>query len=72
VDKLVKKLSSESVELRLVYEAGPCGFDITRHLKSKGLHCDVISPSLIPKKTSDRVKTDRAGRGATGAAFSRR
>lgn len=59
VDKLVKKLAQEKVELRFVYEAGPCGFVIHRHLKSKGIHCDVVSPSLIPKKASDRVKTDR-------------
>lgn len=59
VDKLLKKLSSHSVELRVVYEAGPCGFVICRHLRSRGIHCDVISPSLIPKKASDRVKTDR-------------
>jgi transposase len=59
VDKLVKKLSSENIELRFVYEAGPCGYVIARHLKSKELHCDVVSPSLIPRKASDRVKTDR-------------
>lgn len=59
VDKLVKKLSGENIELRFVYEAGPCGFVIARHLRSKGIHCDVVSPSLIPKKASDRVKTDR-------------
>jgi transposase len=59
VDKLVKKLSAEDIELRCVYEAGPCGFVIHRHLKSKGIPCDVVSPSLIPKKASDRVKTDR-------------
>jgi transposase len=59
VDKLVKKLSHENVELRFVYEAGPCGYVIARHLKSKGIHCEVVSPSLIPKKASDRVKTDR-------------
>ena len=59
VDKLVKKLSQPNIELRFVYEAGPCGFVIARHLKSKGIHCDVVSPSLIPKKASDRVKTDR-------------
>ena len=59
VDKLVKKLSCDSVELRVVYEAGPCGFVICRHLRSQGIACDVISPSLIPKKASDRVKTDR-------------
>jgi transposase len=59
VDKLVKKLSSANVELRCVYEAGPCGFVIHRYLKSKGIQCDVVAPSLIPKKASDRIKTDR-------------
>jgi transposase len=59
IDKLLKKLSLPNIELRFVYEAGPCGFVIYRYLKSKGIHCDVVSPSLIPKKASDRVKTDR-------------
>jgi transposase len=59
VDKLVKKLAQENVELRFVYEAGPCGYVIYRHLKSKGIDCAVVSPSLIPRKASDRVKTDR-------------
>jgi transposase len=59
VDKLVKKLARENVELHLVYEAGPCGFVLCRHLRSRGIHCEVIAPSLIPRKASDRVKTDR-------------
>ena len=59
VDKLVKRLASPGVELRFVYEAGPCGFVLCRHLRSQGLYCDVVAPSLIPKKASDRVKTDR-------------
>jgi transposase len=59
VDKLVKKLAQENIELHLAYEAGPCGFVLCRHLRNKGLHCEVIAPSLIPKKASDRVKTDR-------------
>src|SRR6266404_886686 len=59
VDKLVKKLAQENIKLHLVYEAGPCGFVLCRHLRNKGLHCEVIAPSLIPKKASDRVKTDR-------------
>jgi transposase len=58
-DKLVKKLTQPNTELRFVYEAGPCGFVLCRHLRSKGLLCEVIAPSLIPKKASDRVKTDR-------------
>ncbi len=59
VEKVIKKLLQDGVELRLVYEAGPCGFVLCRYLRSKGLHCDVVAPSLIPKKASDRVKTDR-------------
>jgi transposase len=59
LDKLIKKLSLPNVELRFVYEAGPCGYVIYRHLKEKGYPCSVVAPSLIPKKASDRVKTDR-------------
>jgi len=59
VDKLLKKLASSGVELRVVYEAGPCGFVICRHLRAKGIACEVVAPSLIPKKASDKVKTDR-------------
>src|SRR3974377_2239810 len=59
VDKLLKRLSQPNIELRLVYEAGPCGFVLCRHLRHKGIHCDLVCPSLIPKKASDRVKTDR-------------
>ena len=59
VDKLLRKLSQPGIELRVVYEAGPCGFVLCRHLRSKGIDCDLVSPSLIPKKASDRVKTDR-------------
>jgi transposase len=59
VDKLLKKLASPGVELRVVYEAGPCGFVLCRHLRSKGIACEVVAPSLIPKKASDKVKTDR-------------
>src|SRR6185503_11577104 len=59
MDKLLKGLSQPDIELRLVYEAGPCGFVLCRHLRSRGIHCDLVSPSLIPRKASDRVKTDR-------------
>src|SRR6476661_806275 len=59
VDNLLKRLSQPNIELRLVYEAGPCGFVLCRHLRGKGIHCDLVCPSLIPKKASDRVKTDR-------------
>ena len=59
LDRLVKKLTSSSKELRFVYEAGPCGYEIYRSLIEKGYACSVVSPSRIGRKPTDRVKTDR-------------
>jgi len=57
-DRLAKRLS-EFGTIRCAYEAGPCGYDLRRFLEGKGIRCDVIAPSLIPKKSGDRVKTDK-------------
>src|SRR5450756_2859528 len=43
---------------RVCYEAGPTGFGLARHLRDAGLQCDVIAPGLVPRRSSDRVKTD--------------
>lgn len=59
LDKIVRKLVSLGGEPRFVYEAGPCGYQIYRHLKQKGIECMVVAPSLIPKKSGDRIKNDR-------------
>lgn len=59
LDKAVRKLESQGQVLQFVYEAGPCGFWIERHLRARGHACWVVSPSLIPKKSGERVKTDR-------------
>ena len=45
--------------LAVAYEAGPGGFDLLRLLKTMGVACDVIAPSLVPVRAGDRVKTDR-------------
>ena len=45
--------------LRACYEAGPCGFELHRLLASMGVACDVVAPSLVPRRAGDRVKTDR-------------
>jgi len=59
IDKLIRQLQSKSKQLVFVYEAGPCGYWLYRYLTKKGYTCWVVAPSLIPKKTGDRVKTDR-------------
>jgi transposase len=45
--------------LSACYEAGPGGYELHRLLTSMGVACDVIAPSLVPKGSSDRVKTDK-------------
>ena len=59
LDKALRKLISKGRRLHVVYEAGPCGFVIWRHLSAQGLPCEVVAPSSIPKRSGDRVKTDR-------------
>ena len=57
--KFLRRQISQGAETRCVYEAGPCGYNIYRSLKDKGIDCVVIAPSLIPRKSGDRIKTDR-------------
>jgi transposase len=59
LDKALRRLTSRGQPLHIVYEAGPCGFVIWRHLNAQGLACEVVAPSSIPKRSGDRVKTDR-------------
>ena len=59
LDRALRKLISKGHRLHVVYEAGPCGFVIWRHLTAQGLSCEVVAPSSIPKRSGDRVKTDR-------------
>jgi transposase len=59
IDKLVRKLQAKGKTLHFVYEAGPCGYWLYRYLMKKKLTCWVVAPSCIPRKASDRVKTDR-------------
>ena len=45
--------------LLFCYEAGPCGYGLYRQLLEAGHDCQVVAPSLIPKKAGERIKTDR-------------
>jgi transposase len=59
LQRLVRKLDHQEVQLRFCYEAGPCGYGIQRQLSAAGHDCIVVAPSLIPKRPGDRIKTDR-------------
>ncbi|MHC4607083.1 MAG: IS110 family RNA-guided transposase [Planctomycetota bacterium] len=58
IRKLMKKLGLKE-ELRVCYEAGPCGYVLYWQLTQMGIACEVIAPTLVPVKSGDRVKTDR-------------
>ena len=59
IDQLIRRLRGKTADLTFAYEAGPSGYGLYRYLTGKGLACQVVAPSLIPKKPGDKVKTDR-------------
>jgi transposase len=61
IEKLVARLHREFAGevLLFCYEAGPCGYGLYRQLLLLGHDCQVVAPSLIPKKPGERIKTDR-------------
>ena len=59
VRRMVSKLEKPGKRLHFCYEAGPTGYGLYRQLTAMGHACDVIAPSLIPRRAGDRVKTNR-------------
>lgn len=58
VERFYKRLARE-YEVRACYEASGNGYVFYRWLKEINIKCEVIAPSLIPKKSGDRIKTDK-------------
>ncbi len=58
VRRLFRRLAKNG-PVRSCYEASGAGFVLHRVLADDGFHCDVIAPSLTPRKPGDRRKTDR-------------
>lgn len=59
VADMADRLARRYGKLSFVYEAGPCGYGLYRQLVAMGHQCMVTAPSLIPRRSGDRVKTDR-------------
>ena len=57
--RLIRGLSGYGEVLSFCYEAGPCGYGVYREILDTGHHCEVVAPSLIPRRSGERVKTDR-------------
>ena len=58
VEKALSRCGTPT-ELLIVYEAGPCGYGLARQLGARGYRCEVVAPTMIPRKPGDRIKTDR-------------
>lgn len=56
--RLFRRLATKG-PVRSCYEASGAGFVLQRVLEADGFHCNVIAPSLIPRRPGDRRKTDR-------------
>ena len=56
--KLVKKLG-RAKQLHFAYEAGPGGYGIYRELTALGASCIVAAPTKTPRRSGERVKSDR-------------
>jgi len=60
VRRLVRKLEREAPgPVRMCYEAGPCGYALQRQVATARVSCQVIAPSLVPRKPGERIKTNR-------------
>jgi transposase len=59
--RLAKKLQAAhpGYPLRFCYEAGPHGYPLCRFLRAHGYECILVSPSKLPRKPGERVKTNR-------------
>jgi transposase len=60
-DKMIHKYMtklSEKFEIKACYEASSNGYSFQRKMAAWGYHCDVIAPSLIPRKPGDHRKND--------------
>ena len=72
IRRLISALAPSGQRLHYCYEAGPCGYGICRQIRDTEHDCDLVAPSLTPRKSGDRVKTDRRDGLNPGSARSRR
>ena len=60
LDRVLKRLQRGGRRLVVCYEAGPCGYGIYRRLSGRpGVSCQVVAPSMTPRRAGVRVKTNR-------------
>ncbi len=60
--RLIGKLATKDERLHFCYEAGPTGYGLHRLITSLGHSYTVAPPWLIPRTSSEGVRTGRCGR----------
>src|SRR5271165_1113018 len=58
VERLVKKMERKGRQLHFCYAAGPTGYGLHRQIVAWAI-CDVVAPSLLPRRPGERVETNR-------------
>jgi len=59
IERTIKKLGRRYDRLHVCFEAGPTGYGLCRQVQELGHDCMVVAPALIPKRSGERVKTNR-------------
>jgi hypothetical protein len=72
VRKFIEQLGGPA-GLKICYEAGPTGYALYWQLTKMGVACEVVAPSLVPRKPGEKIKDGtRSGRGEAGPVFPER
>ncbi len=58
IKRFFNKLQKEAQSIESCYEAGVTGYPLYRFLTMMKIECKVVAPGKIPRKVSDRIKTD--------------
>ena len=57
--RLIRSVCPHGEPVSFCYEAGPSGYGLYREIIETGHDCEVVAPSLMPRRPGERVKTDR-------------
>ncbi len=72
IERTIKRLAGRYDRLHICFEAGPTGYGLYRQIQALGHECMVVAPALIPKRSGERIKTNRRDAVTLAAASGRR
>ena len=59
IERTIKRLAGRYDRLHVCIGAGPTGYGLYREIPALGHDCMVAAPALIPKRSGERIKTNR-------------